>query len=174
MAGNFSTLAASERVWDTFWMAGFQRILCPVDFSETSRRAFEHAVWCARTFGAELTVLHVLEPAPLTVAYDGMPDVDFHAEAQRIARQELEKLLATADLSGVRATTRILHGATYKAIAEFAAIQPADLIVIGTHGRSGLEYAFFGSTAERVMRSVSCPVLVVPRPRKPAEGKAPS
>ncbi len=152
-------------------MVGFRRILCPVDFSETSRRAFEHAVWCARTFGAELTVLHVLELAPLAVAYEGMPDVDFRGEAERIARQEMEKLLASADVSDVHLASAIVHGATYKAIAEYAVAQPADLIVIGTHGRSGLEYAFFGSTAERVMRSVSCPVLVVPRPRNPGESK---
>lgn len=144
-------------------MVSVRRILCPVDFSESSRHAFEYALLLARQFGAQLTAVHVIADAPLVVPYDGIPAVDFRADLEQSAREEMGKLLAAHDLAGVRVASDILHGTTYRAIAEYAAAQSCDLIVMGTHGRGALERAFFGSVTERVMKSVSCPVLAVPR-----------
>jgi nucleotide-binding universal stress UspA family protein len=86
-------------------------------------------------------------------------------EAEKAARRELAELIAGVKAENVRIRSDVIHGRVYKAILQYAALQKADLIVMGTHGRTGLEYAFFGSVAERVIRGAPCPVLIVPRPR---------
>jgi nucleotide-binding universal stress UspA family protein len=141
------------------------KILCPVDFSETARHALHYALQMARTFGAELKVVHVIEAAPLYQAYDGMPDVGLPQAVEQAARRSMERLLGSLDSSGVRVSHEVLDGPTYRTIVAQAEAWGADLIVMGTHGRSKLELAFFGSVAERVVKSASCPVLVVRKPK---------
>ncbi|MCL6566334.1 MAG: universal stress protein [Acidobacteriia bacterium] len=142
--------------------ARIQRILCPVDFSETSRQAFAYALGLTQATGAELIVVHALEEAPLFAAYAGPQANTILAEAEKAARRELAELVADTPLPATRLRTEILRGKIPQTILEYAEQQQVDLIVMGTHGRSGLEYAFFGSVAERVIRRARCPVLIVP------------
>jgi nucleotide-binding universal stress UspA family protein len=147
-------------------MPKLEHILCPVDFSETSGHAFRYAVLLAEQFGARLTVLHVIEEAPLFAGFESMPAMNVLEEAEQAARRQLEELAAGAP---ARVETMLIRGGTYKSIVSYAEEHAADLIVMGTHGRSGLEYAFFGSVTERVMRRSPCPVLIVPPPKSGQE-----
>jgi nucleotide-binding universal stress UspA family protein len=150
-------------------MVALRRILCPVDFSDTSHHAFQYAVLLARQMGAELVVLHVIEEAPLFTSYGGLPNLDFPREREDSAQRDMTALVSAADAHGVRIRTQVLHGSNYKAILRFAEENQMDLIVMGTHGRSGLDYAIFGSVTERVMRKAPCPLLIV---RPPGSRKA--
>ncbi len=145
-------------------MVTVQKILCPVDFSETSRHAFDYALLFAQSIGAELILVHAVEDVPLFATYAD-PQMDaILQEAEKAARRELAELIADVKAENVRVRSDIIRGRVYKAILQYAEEQEADLIVMGTHGRTGLEYAFFGSVAERVIRRAHCPVLIVPHP----------
>jgi len=149
-------------------MVALRKILCPVDFSETSRHAFQYAVLLAQKCAAELTVLHVVEDVPLFTAYAGVPETAIRDEVEKSARKELAELVGSIDPGSGQIRTQLVRGTSYKAIVRYAEEHKADLIVMGTHGRSGLEYAFFGSVTERVMRRAPCPVLIA----RQAAGKA--
>lgn len=144
-------------------MAVFQKILCPVDFSATSRHAFVFGAAIAQQFGAELILLHVIEEVPLFTAYSGAPVVDSSGEMEKFARAEMARLAASAT-SGAKIRAEIVRGKSHTAILKFAAENGVDLIVIGKHGRSQLDYFLFGSVTERVIRRAACPVVVVPGP----------
>ena len=141
-----------------------RRILHPSDFSPASRRAFRTAVELAKTKGAELLIAHVLPVMPL------MPDTYIAATAygemlaaQRASGQkQLDRLVADAKAAGVRASGTLLDFAVpADAIAGLAKSRRSDLIVIGTHGRGGLDRALLGSVADRVIRLAPCPVVTV-------------
>jgi nucleotide-binding universal stress UspA family protein len=147
-------------------MVEIRRILCPIDFSDFSRRAFDHAVAIARWYESTITVLHV-SASPSIVAYATGPAPVPTAVLTRDDRDRLltsMKQFADAEagslvplefaLSEGSAATEILAGATST---------KADLIVMGTHGRSGFERLVLGSVAEKVLRKAACPVLSVPR-----------
>lgn len=144
-------------------MVTVRRILCPVDFSDPSHAALRYAVDLCGRFGAELTLLHVMQPPGFTLP-EGMvvAGADVFADLQRDVekalatwREEAERLGAT----GVRSDTAT--GATHPEIARYADDRGYDLIVIGTHGRTGIAHALLGSTAEKVVRYAHCPVLTV-------------
>ncbi len=143
-------------------MIEFKQILCPVDFSDTSSRALEHAAALARWYGAQLTVLHVaptFEPAQVR----GL--LGETAYVPQMSREEMtermRESLAVDTLSpGARAVAEA--GDTPRTIVEYAASSGTDLIVMGTHGRRGFARLLLGSVAERVLRDASCPVLTVP------------
>jgi universal stress protein A len=145
-------------------MVDFRRILCPVDFSETSRHALGYGVALAQKCGAELIVLHVVEDVPLLTAYAGVPEMELLETAEKSARAELAQLLAGLPAGGGAGQSDVVRGKSHKAILEYANKVRADLIVMGTHGRSGLDHAFFGSVTERVIRRAPCPVLIVRHP----------
>lgn len=139
-----------------------------MDFSETSRDAFEYALLLGNRLEAEVVVLHVVEDVPLFTAYAGMPLVEMRQELERSAKSELSRLITQAGADPARVRTDLVHGTTHDAILLYARQQECDLMVMGTHGRGGLDHAFFGSTTERVMRRSPCPVLVVrPKPKRP-------
>ena len=144
-------------------MAVFEKILCPVDFSATSGHAFVYAAAIAQQFGAELILVHVIEEVPLFTAYGGQPVVDTSAEMEKFARAEMARLAASATTTA-KIRTEIVHGKSHTAILKFATASQADLIVIGKHGRSQLDYFLFGSVTERVIRRAACPVMVVQSP----------
>ena len=144
-------------------MAVFQKILCPVDFSATSGHAFVYAAAIAQQFGAELILLHVIEEVPLFTAYSGAPVVDSSGEMEKFARAEMARLAAGVT-SGAKIRSEIARGKSHTAILQFAAANQVDLIVIGKHGRSQLDYFLFGSVTERVIRRAACPVMVVQSP----------
>jgi universal stress protein A len=137
-----------------------KKILVPIDFSDCSKTALQYAVPFARQFGAELIALHVIERYP---AVSDTPTVDFHlfeTTAAKAMERELVKLTEELGLDLVsRSISRI--GVPHFTITSVAREVGADLIVLSTHGRTGLGHLFLGSTAEQVVRYAKCPVLVV-------------
>lgn len=147
-------------------MSGIRRIVHPTDFSPASRAAFSRAVELARANRAELTVVHVMTPIvpylgegyATPQAYEAML-----ASVRAQAQKQLDRLLARARARGVRARGLLLEGIAHDRIARAARARRADLIVIGTHGRTGLARFFLGSVAARVIAVAPCPVLTVRR-----------
>ncbi len=146
-------------------MIEIRRILCPVDFSDFSRRALDHAVAIAQWYEATVTALHVFSPAP--VAAFGPGSVAF--EPIVLTAVDCDQLLAdtkafaeTRSAPSVTVEAVVREGYAAAAILEQAASMKADLLVIGTHGRSGFERLALGSVAEKVLRKANCPVLTVP------------
>ena len=147
-------------------MIEIRRILCPIDFSDYSRRALDHAIAIARWYESTVTVLHVFSPAP--VAAFGPGPVVF--EPIVLTAVDRDQLLAdtkafaeTESAPGITIEAVVREGNTAAEILEQATGMKADLLVIGTHGRSGFERLVLGSVAEKVLRKASCPVMTVPR-----------
>jgi nucleotide-binding universal stress UspA family protein len=140
-----------------------QRILHPTDFSDFSRRAFEHARALAVRHDAALTVLHVVADTMMPAnegAFLAAPLLD--GEAPEAVRFELAALVAPARKAGLRVDTVVREGAPSAQIVALAGELPADMVVMGTHGRAGFQRWVLGSVAETVLRRVRCPVLTVP------------
>jgi nucleotide-binding universal stress UspA family protein len=141
-----------------------RRILHPSDFSRASGAAFKKAVELAKSDRAELTLVHVMSPiAPIAGEGYVSPKMyeDIAASSRAWAQKQLDRLLAKAKTSGVRAKSYVLEGVAHDQIARIARSRHADLIVMGTHGRSGLAKLFLGSVAGRVVAAAPCPVLTV-------------
>lgn len=151
--------AAAERPGGP--MIKITRILCPVDFSEHSQAALAHAAELARRYGASLQLLHVVEPILYPVAY-GLPPVA-PVDYEQVARDAAARTLAgyAAKLTGTEVRQRIESGTASQRICDVAKEQGVDLIVLATHGYTGLKHVLLGSTAERVVRHAPCAVLVV-------------
>jgi len=147
-------------------MKPFEKILTAIDFSESSDFAFEYALTLARQFQAELTVMHVInEPVDLRGFY--VPHISFEQlekEIEEGAEKMMEKFCQTKMGDFTRYTTAVVAGIPYEEILRKAAETGASLIVLGTHGRTGIDHLIFGSTAERVVRSATCPVLTIRLP----------
>jgi len=145
-------------------MKGVRRILHPTDFSRASGAAFLKAVALAKESRAQLLLVHVLLP-PTPFIGDGYisPKTyeELEASARRGAQRELAKVVAKAQKAKARVKAVLLEGVPYDRIARAARSKRADLIVMGTHGRSGLSKFFLGSVAERVIALAPCPVLTV-------------
>lgn len=145
-------------------MSRIRRILHPSDFSPASSAAFVKAMQMAKANGAELLLVHVQAPfAP--IAGDGYVSPQVYAEieasAKAYAQKELGVLANRAKKLGVRARVLLLEGAPHEQIARAARSKRADLVVLGTHGRTGLARMFLGSVASRVIAIATCPVLTV-------------
>lgn len=141
----------------------FTRILLPTDFSDCSSRAAAVARRIAERFGARVSVLHVLdEPVALDPMFRGDVPVELlRTRMEQFARESMDAFLA-AHFSGFENfDTMLASGIPYREIVKAAREKGADLIVIGTHGRTGVEHVLFGSTAEKVVRTGPCPVLTV-------------
>jgi nucleotide-binding universal stress UspA family protein len=137
-------------------------VLAPIDFSDPSGSAAEMAIGLARRWMAQLIFLHVIEPIAQTYLWPldpGAVEV-FPAEPGDLAGDWTE-FLATLDLRDLRWEQRTAKGEAAAMIHEVADETGADLVVIGTHGRSGLTHALLGSLAERIVRTASLPVLTV-------------
>jgi len=145
-------------------MVSITRILCPVDFSACSRRALDYAVAMGRWYGARVTALHVFPNLPVidgVPMYRGQPLV-LKDQDPATLRADFEAFVRTAS-PGAPVETEILEATdVQKAIVNYAEFIRADLIVLGTHGRSGVERLIVGSVAERVGRHAGCPVMLVP------------
>ena len=145
-------------------MTRIRRILAPTDFSPVSTRAVARAVLLARANKAELILTHVLAPI-VPIAGDGYIPPTTYAEledaARRAARRRLDAALARATKAGVRATGLLLNGVAADEITLAAKKRRADLIVMGTHGRSGFSRFLLGSVAKRVLTQAPCAVLTV-------------
>ena len=139
-------------------------ILHPTDFSPASRRAFNHALALAREPGAELLLVHVL-PTVMPMVGEGYMSPKTFDDLQRSmraqAQKQLDQFLAKAKAARVRARGMLYEGVAADAIVRAARARRAKLIVMGTHGRTGLTRLFMGSVAERVIGTAHCPVLTV-------------
>jgi nucleotide-binding universal stress UspA family protein len=145
-------------------MRTVRRIVHPSDFSPASRPAFRKAIELARTYRAQLFVVHVLPMLPVIPDAYVPPSVwdDLDRGQRSTAQRELRRLVARAKAAGVRTSAALLDiGVTHEQIVRFARARRADLIVMGTHGRSGLTKALLGSVASRVLTSARCPVVTV-------------
>jgi nucleotide-binding universal stress UspA family protein len=140
------------------------RILVATDFSEPSETALSYARILARQFGASFHLLHVLE-AGVTGAFSSemyVPESPaLMNELIEDAKLKLARRLLPSDKALYKATKEVIVGRAAKTIVQYAAEQKFDLIVMGTHGRTGLGHFLVGSVAEHVVRSAACPVLTV-------------
>jgi nucleotide-binding universal stress UspA family protein len=143
------------------FMPAITTILCPVDRSPISARALAYATSLARAHGARIHVLEVIEHAVPSVP---VPPADFVVPdaLRRVTLQELKQFSTVASKAGVIADIRLREGSVAREILADARDSAVDLIVIGTHGRSGFERLALGSVTEKVLHTASCPVLAVP------------
>ncbi len=144
-----------------------KNILVPVDFSEYSKGALRYAAQFAGIFNSKIFLIYVVEPmiypADFSMGQVAIPssDVDMHSRAE----EELKKL--SAEFSNNLAVEIIIKtGKPFVEINETAAEKDIDLIIIATHGHTGVEHLLFGSTAEKVVRKAPCPVLTLREPIK--------
>jgi nucleotide-binding universal stress UspA family protein len=145
-------------------MSRLRRILHATDFSPASRAGFARAMSIAKADRAQLFLIHVLTPqAALAVNGYMSPQIydDLDAAAEKYGQRHLSALEAKARKGGVRSKTLLLEGVADQQIIRAARLKRADLIVIGTHGRTGLARLFLGSVASRVLAGARCPVLTV-------------
>lgn len=133
-------------------------LLVPVDFSRPSRAALRHALALAAATGARVILAHVLEPFHAGLLMDTTASQD---SARRAANERLEALLIEARRTWPKVSRELRVGHPVHTIVALARRVSADLIVLGTHGRTGLRRSLIGSVAERVVREAHCPVLVV-------------
>jgi nucleotide-binding universal stress UspA family protein len=153
-------------------MSLFRTILVPADFSERSRGAFRMACSLARDEATRLVVVHVVEPPPVMYGELGMPvSVDF---GDLLDRESLTRQLRETYVPdhAVRAEYQVREGVPAEEILQLAEETDSRLIVMGTHGRTGLGRLLAGSVAEAVMRRARCPVLTVRSPF-PEQAEAP-
>jgi nucleotide-binding universal stress UspA family protein len=145
-------------------MKRIRRILHPTDFSRASAPAFTRAVDMGKANRAELLLVHVFMPGvpPLGQAYV-RPSVmaDLEGAARAHGKKQLEKLVAKARRAGARARGLLLEGLPHESITQAARRKRADLVVMGTHGRTGFARFFVGSVASRVLAFAPCPVMTV-------------
>lgn len=138
-----------------------KRVLVPTDFSKTSIAALRYAIPLTRQFGATLDLLHVIEPTPFLSSMDDIPLALSDAEVTQRVATELSALARREIKPGVQVNRVVRRGKPYQEITEAAEERKVDLVIIATHGRTGLQHTLLGSTAERVVRLAPCPVLVV-------------
>jgi nucleotide-binding universal stress UspA family protein len=147
-------------------MIEIRHILCPVDFSDLSRRALDHAIAVAKWYGSRLTVLYVYHVPRAGVALSSLPaapaaePVALSPADREQLRQQLRGLAPADAVKNVPIECVVAEGdVTAEVLAE---AQAADMVVLGTHGRSGFEHLMLGSVAEKVVRKAHCPVMTIP------------
>lgn len=142
----------------------FKHILVPVDGSETAQKAVDKAAGLARAFGSAVTAIYVIDPYPFTglgsdFAYG---QAEYLSAAAAEAKEATEAARRTLEAAGVKVTTSVIEAhAAWRGILDTATALGADLIVMGSHGRRGLEKVVLGSVAQRVLAQAHLPVLVV-------------
>ncbi len=144
-------------------LIGLKTILVPIDFSDNSKKALRYAIPFAQQFKAELILMYVVEPTiyPSDFGFGqvGFPNVE--KELQDKAVQEMQELIATMVPSTLQASSVVDSGIPFVEITLYAQRKNVDLIIVATHGTTGVEHILFGSTAEKIIRKSPCPVLVV-------------
>ena len=150
-------------------MIVLENILVATDFSEPSEAALTYGRDLARTFGATLHVLHVVENIAIRFANETtsafLPELQ--AQVEQAARQRIDALVTEEDKTSLHATSAVITSiGIADTIIRYATDHAADLIVVGTHGRRALAHLLMGSVAERVVRTAHCPVLTVRHPER--------
>jgi nucleotide-binding universal stress UspA family protein len=157
-------------------MVEIRRVLCPVDFSDTSRHAFDHAIAIARWYESQIVALHVIPREVLPPPPSLFAEVEASSATAGTDRETVDALLRAwvelAHEEGLKTETVVDEGSPAARIVANVSILQADLVVIGTHGLSGVDRFMLGSVAEKVLRRAPCPVLTVP-PRVATSAKVP-
>lgn len=145
-----------------------KKVLVPIDFSDYSKSALKYAVSFCKHFNADIILIYVIEPViyppDFSMGQIAIPSVN--TEWDERAKEELDKLAKSDITKGAHVKTIIKTGKPFIEIIETAAELDVDLIIIATHGHSGVEHILFGSTAEKVVRKAPCPVLTLREPVK--------
>jgi nucleotide-binding universal stress UspA family protein len=138
-------------------------ILFPTDFSNGARAAMDHAISLAGDYQAKLILLYVIQDISIAEWYvpSTLAVTNLVEDMQKSAWQEMDKWIAEVSAKVKDAEKMVVRGVPFAEIIQTAKDKKADMIVIGTHGRSGIDHMLFGSTAEKVVRKASCPVLTV-------------
>ena len=151
----------------------FKTILVATDFSEASEHALEYAHSLAHSMGGRLHLLHVVPDPVLASAWSEAYAYDLTALGERLRTQAEQEITKQARSFGdIAVTTEVVIGNPAATIAATAERRGVDIIVMGTHGRSGFSHLFVGSVAERVVRCAPCPVLTIRQPVPERDGRA--
>jgi nucleotide-binding universal stress UspA family protein len=143
-------------------MRQVKRVLVATDFSEHADKALETGIFLARTLGASIDLVHALAvPWPVITPYDVTLPASYLDETRRAARERLQTLAEKVQAEGIEVRTHLRNEAPADAIVSCAEELAADLIVMGTHGYTGVKHALLGSVAERTLRAAPCPVLTL-------------
>ncbi len=149
-------------------MSLINKILVPIDFSDYSKSALKYAVEFAKHFNAQMYLIYVIEPviypADFSMGQVAIPSID--TDIQKRAEEELNNLAKTFIDPSIKVETIIKTGKPFVEINETAKEKDIDIIIIATHGHTGVEHLLFGSTAEKVVRKAPCPVLTLREPIK--------
>ena len=145
-------------------MKRIRKILYATDYSKASDRALEEAINLAKQNETELLVVHVLEPIPYAAGEEfGGAELYLRLEdaTKRESQTTMDKLIRRLQRSKVKAKSLLLRGSAHDQIVKAAKSKKVDMIVIGTHGRTGLSKLFMGSVAAKVVSTATCPVVTV-------------
>ncbi len=144
----------------------FSKILVPTDFSESAKYALPFAIDLAQKYKASLHILHVVEPivAPVDFAWGTYSYPDIEKQLSGYVDESLSKIVDEQIPQDLVTEVTNLHGKPWREIVSFAKDEGMELIVMATHGLSGLSHAIYGSTAEKIVRKAPCPVFIVRHP----------
>lgn len=147
-----------------------KKILVPTDFSGNADLGIDYACAMAKTFGAELVVLHVSAPPFYQAGYGISPETiaEMQASIEQAIEEQLQKVRDRLSGSAAKVSVKTAEGVAAVEIIEAAKREGADLIVMATHGHTGFKHFFLGSTTEKVVRTAPCAVLTVRSPSPPA------
>ncbi|MBT5872835.1 MAG: universal stress protein [Candidatus Latescibacteria bacterium] len=154
--------ATTERI-------SLKHIIVPTDFSPLGNYAIEMAIEYAKRYDSDILLMHVMAPYFGGTEADVMaiPSAYYSRDMMAMLAERLEEIAVTIREKGVDVETHLTMGVPFVEVVKLARSKDTDLIVVSTHGRTGLSHAFLGSTAERIVRKAPCPVLTV-RPPEPA------
>lgn len=139
-----------------------QHFLVPIDFSEYADQALAYAIRLAGTLDARLTLLHAMQPLPMAGVDMGVAlPATYLQEVEAEVQRSMEAALARVTAAGLTGEQVVLYGVPFQEIVDTAKARQVDLIIMGTHGRTGLLHVLLGSVAEKVVRLAPCSVLVV-------------
>lgn len=141
-----------------------RKILCPVDFSESSSHALLYARAFASAHDATLKLLHVIEEPTCFASDDVLYDAESISRLKTACEDELQAVVSQVKTEHEDVSCELSIGQPFSEIVRCARADDVDLIVMGTHGRTGLAHVLIGSVAERVVRKAPCPVLTVKHP----------
>jgi universal stress protein A len=136
-------------------------ILCPVDFSEASLKAVDYAREFAAATGAAIYLLHIIEPVPIPPVDTSLNYVEVEEVLEEAAKKDLNALMSSLQAEGVNVDGTMEIGKTADIVLDKAAELNANFIIMGSHGRKGLNRLIMGSVADAVIRKSDCPVLIV-------------
>lgn len=150
-------------------MIDMKKILVPTDFSEFGEQALVYGCEFAKRFGAELHLLNVVQDAVAMFPEPNMMGTsmnDLVADMQHLAQKQLEEMPDFPGMEEIKVVREVRVGPAFLEIIRYANKAEIDLIVIGTHGRTGIKHMLLGSVAEKVVRKAPCPVLTVSHPER--------